>query len=175
MGCCLRLAEHRQGARIPVKRAGEERAGSQVFLRARWQEQVRYPVRDPGCQEAGDPSASDRQIHSYACRAREALSLMLFPRVSTALCAAELLRRRLAVLAGLVGRGVAVGMHRTSPSGIMHGVSWSVGESGQEGEEMSERDGYEPGVPCWVATVHPDPEKAVCFYTELFGWEATDR
>ena len=39
---------------------------------------------------------------------------------------------------------------------------------------MSERDGYEPGVPCWVATVHPDPEKAVGFYTELFGWEATN-
>lgn len=39
---------------------------------------------------------------------------------------------------------------------------------------MSERDGYEPGVPCWVATVHPDPEKAVGFYTELFGWETTN-
>jgi predicted enzyme related to lactoylglutathione lyase len=39
---------------------------------------------------------------------------------------------------------------------------------------MSERDGYEPGVPCWVATAHPDPEKAVSFYTELFGWEATN-
>ncbi len=39
---------------------------------------------------------------------------------------------------------------------------------------MSERNGYEPGVPCWVATVHPDPEKAVIFYTELFGWEATN-
>ena len=39
---------------------------------------------------------------------------------------------------------------------------------------MSERDGYEPGVPCWVATVHPDPEKVVGFYTELFAWEATN-
>jgi len=37
---------------------------------------------------------------------------------------------------------------------------------------MSERDGFEPGVPCWVAAVHPDPERAVGFYTELFGWEA---
>ncbi|HKH37541.1 MAG TPA: hypothetical protein VKA82_10285, partial [Rubrobacter sp.] len=37
---------------------------------------------------------------------------------------------------------------------------------------MSERDGYEPGVPCWVATVHP--EKAVGFYTELFAWEVTN-
>ena len=37
---------------------------------------------------------------------------------------------------------------------------------------MSERDGFEPGVPCWVQSVHPDPEAAVAFYTELFGWEA---
>src|SRR5919106_1741621 len=37
---------------------------------------------------------------------------------------------------------------------------------------MSERDGYEPGVPCWVAAVHADPEAAVRFYTELFGWES---
>ena len=39
---------------------------------------------------------------------------------------------------------------------------------------MSERDGYQAGVPCWVAGVHPDPEKAVAFYTELFGWEAEE-
>jgi uncharacterized protein len=37
---------------------------------------------------------------------------------------------------------------------------------------MSERDGYEPGVPCWVDTWQPDPEAAVSFYTALFGWEA---
>jgi predicted enzyme related to lactoylglutathione lyase len=37
---------------------------------------------------------------------------------------------------------------------------------------MSERDGFEPGVPCWVQAVQPDPEAAVAFYTELFGWEA---
>ncbi len=36
---------------------------------------------------------------------------------------------------------------------------------------MSERDGYRHGVPCWVAGVFPDPDKAVDFYTELFGWE----
>jgi predicted enzyme related to lactoylglutathione lyase len=36
---------------------------------------------------------------------------------------------------------------------------------------VSERDGFEPGVPCWVQAVHPDPEAAVAFYTELFGWE----
>src|SRR5918997_2983109 len=39
---------------------------------------------------------------------------------------------------------------------------------------MSERDGYQAGVPCWVASVYPDPEKAVAFYTELFGWEAEE-
>jgi uncharacterized protein len=39
---------------------------------------------------------------------------------------------------------------------------------------MSERDGYEPGVPCWVASVQPDPERAVSFYSELLGWEASD-
>ena len=39
---------------------------------------------------------------------------------------------------------------------------------------MSERDGYEPGVPCWVDTRQPDPQAAVDFYTRLFGWEARD-
>jgi uncharacterized protein len=39
---------------------------------------------------------------------------------------------------------------------------------------MSERNGFEPGVPCWVAGVHPDPAAAARFYTELFGWEAED-
>ncbi|MGH3088227.1 MAG: VOC family protein [Rubrobacteraceae bacterium] len=39
---------------------------------------------------------------------------------------------------------------------------------------MSERDGYRPGVPCRVASVHPNPEKAVSFYKELFGWEAEE-
>jgi len=36
---------------------------------------------------------------------------------------------------------------------------------------MSERDGYEPGVPCWVTAVHPDAEQAARFYAEVFGWE----
>src|SRR3954449_3531550 len=42
------------------------------------------------------------------------------------------------------------------------------------GAPMSERDGYEHGVPCWVAAVHPDPPAAARFYTELFGWEAEE-
>jgi predicted enzyme related to lactoylglutathione lyase len=36
---------------------------------------------------------------------------------------------------------------------------------------MSERDGFEPGVPCWVDTWQPDPEAAAAFYSGLFGWE----
>ena len=36
---------------------------------------------------------------------------------------------------------------------------------------MSERDGYEPGVPCWVDTLQPDPDGAMAFYAALLGWE----
>ena len=39
---------------------------------------------------------------------------------------------------------------------------------------MIERDGYMPGVPCWVDTSQPDPEAAVDFYGGLFGWEFED-
>jgi predicted enzyme related to lactoylglutathione lyase len=39
---------------------------------------------------------------------------------------------------------------------------------------MLERDGYMPGVPCWVDTTQPDPEGAVAFYSGLFGWEFED-
>jgi predicted enzyme related to lactoylglutathione lyase len=39
---------------------------------------------------------------------------------------------------------------------------------------MLERDGYLPGVPCWVDTSQPDPEAAVAFYGGLFGWEFDD-
>ena len=39
---------------------------------------------------------------------------------------------------------------------------------------MLERDGYPPGVPCWVDTSQPDPEAAVEFYGDLFGWEFRD-
>jgi predicted enzyme related to lactoylglutathione lyase len=36
---------------------------------------------------------------------------------------------------------------------------------------MRERDGYIPGVPCWVDTTQPDPAAAVAFYAGVFGWE----
>ena len=39
---------------------------------------------------------------------------------------------------------------------------------------MAERDGYIPGVPCWVDTSQPDPEAAADFYGGLFGWEFED-
>jgi predicted enzyme related to lactoylglutathione lyase len=39
---------------------------------------------------------------------------------------------------------------------------------------MPERDGYIPGVPCWVDTGHPDPDGVLDFYRGLFGWEFED-
>ena len=36
---------------------------------------------------------------------------------------------------------------------------------------MPEREGYIPGVPCWVDTSQPDPASALAFYSGLFGWE----
>jgi predicted enzyme related to lactoylglutathione lyase len=39
---------------------------------------------------------------------------------------------------------------------------------------MPDRDGYIPGVPCWVDTSQPDPEATVDFYRGLFGWAFED-
>lgn len=39
---------------------------------------------------------------------------------------------------------------------------------------MPERDGYIPGVPCWVDTTQPDPDAAAEFYRGLFGWDFED-
>ncbi len=39
---------------------------------------------------------------------------------------------------------------------------------------MTDRDRYIPGVPCWADAVHPDPEAAAKFYSELFGWACVD-
>jgi predicted enzyme related to lactoylglutathione lyase len=36
---------------------------------------------------------------------------------------------------------------------------------------MPERDGYIPGVPCWVDTSQPDPRASLPFYSGLFGWD----
>jgi uncharacterized protein len=37
---------------------------------------------------------------------------------------------------------------------------------------MSARDGFPPGVPCWVETWQPDAAAAAAFYTALLGWTA---
>jgi hypothetical protein len=37
---------------------------------------------------------------------------------------------------------------------------------------MSERDGYQAGVPCWVDTLQADPPAAMAFYSGVFGWQA---
>jgi len=37
---------------------------------------------------------------------------------------------------------------------------------------MSERDGFAPGVPCWVDTWQDDGDALAGFYTGLFGWDA---
>jgi uncharacterized protein len=39
---------------------------------------------------------------------------------------------------------------------------------------MADQDRYIPGVPCWIDTTQPDPEAAVAFYRDLFGWELED-
>ncbi len=39
---------------------------------------------------------------------------------------------------------------------------------------MPERDGYIPGVPCWIDIEQPDPAAAAAFYSDLFGWEVED-
>jgi predicted enzyme related to lactoylglutathione lyase len=39
---------------------------------------------------------------------------------------------------------------------------------------MPERDGYIPGVPCWIDTSQPDPAAAAAFYGDLFGWDVED-
>jgi predicted enzyme related to lactoylglutathione lyase len=36
---------------------------------------------------------------------------------------------------------------------------------------MSQRNGYEHGVPCWVDTLQPNPDAAIAFYAGVFGWE----
>jgi uncharacterized protein len=41
----------------------------------------------------------------------------------------------------------------------------------RKAKNMAERDGYIPGVPCWVDTNQPDSEAALPFYRGLFGWE----
>jgi uncharacterized protein len=39
-----------------------------------------------------------------------------------------------------------------------------------DGAVMNETKTYQPGVPCWVETLQPDPRAAIEFYSALFGW-----
>jgi uncharacterized protein len=39
---------------------------------------------------------------------------------------------------------------------------------------MSERDGFQPGVPSWVDVMGPDPRRLTGFYGSVFGWDFTD-
>jgi predicted enzyme related to lactoylglutathione lyase len=41
----------------------------------------------------------------------------------------------------------------------------------KEAWHVSERDGYQPGVPCWVELMVSDPAATMQFYGGLFGWE----
>src|SRR5688500_8553327 len=43
-----------------------------------------------------------------------------------------------------------------------------------EAQPVLERDGFPPGVPCWIDVNQPDPEGAVAFYGGLFGWQFKD-
>jgi uncharacterized protein len=36
---------------------------------------------------------------------------------------------------------------------------------------MSERDGFQPGVPSWVDNLGPDPKRSMDFYGAIFGWD----
>ncbi len=40
-----------------------------------------------------------------------------------------------------------------------------------EGATLTERDGYEHGVPCWVDTWQEDPDTAATFYAGVFNWD----
>jgi predicted enzyme related to lactoylglutathione lyase len=39
---------------------------------------------------------------------------------------------------------------------------------------MSERDGFQPGVPSWVDVMGPDPRLLTGFYGSVFGWDFSD-
>jgi uncharacterized protein len=40
---------------------------------------------------------------------------------------------------------------------------------------MQTRDGYPPGVPCWIDTSRDDPQAAADFYAGVFGWAFEER
>jgi predicted enzyme related to lactoylglutathione lyase len=44
-----------------------------------------------------------------------------------------------------------------------------------ERQPVREREGFPPGVPCWIDTTQPDPEAAAAFDGALFGWQFMER
>ena len=44
-----------------------------------------------------------------------------------------------------------------------------------EAQPVRERQGFPPGVPCWIDSEQPDPEAAAAFYGGLFGWQFEER
>jgi uncharacterized protein len=40
---------------------------------------------------------------------------------------------------------------------------------------MPDREGFPPGVPCWIDLWPPEPDEALAFYSGLFGWEFEER
>ena len=40
-----------------------------------------------------------------------------------------------------------------------------------EAQPMRQREGFPPGVPCWIDINQPDPAAAAAFYCGLFGWQ----
>jgi predicted enzyme related to lactoylglutathione lyase len=50
-------------------------------------------------------------------------------------------------------------------------IRWGDNTCHGKEEQVPQRDGYIPGVPCYADTSHPDPDAAAQFYGGLFGWE----
>ena len=74
----------------------------------------------------------------------------------------------------LAGTGI---LSSRSSFGLHDLVSWyfqsydTVQQLAIEGGEMSERDTYPHGVPCWVEALVPDPRGRDRLLCEVFGWE----
>ena len=43
-----------------------------------------------------------------------------------------------------------------------------------EAQPVPQREGFPPGVPCWIDVNQPDPGAAAAFYGGLFGWQFKD-
>ena len=72
---------------------------------------------------------------------------------------------------------VVLPYRRIDQSGVLTALAFAKATAGRRPRArstMSERDGYIPGVPCWIDTTQPDPDAAADFYGGLFGWEFED-